>query len=91
MGEHYADFKLIMRSERMLYFLIHCAMLTVNWTEPNKRALDDEKEGFLAHYRQESDLSSWWRDDYNGKIGTNRYTNKVHFMDKFLQMRDAQK
>jgi hypothetical protein len=90
-GKHYADAKLIMRSERMLYFFIHYAMLTVNWTEPIKRKLDDEKEGFLAHYRQESDVDSWWRDDYSGKIGTNGYTNEVHFMDNFLQMQEASK
>jgi hypothetical protein len=74
-----------LRTNAVLF--IHYAMLTVNWTEPKKRALDDKKEGFLAHYHQESDLSSWWRDNYIGKIETNRYTNKVNFMDKISQMR----
>jgi hypothetical protein len=90
-GKHYADDKLIMRSDRMLYFFIHYAVLTVDWTKPNQLALDDTKDGFLAHYRQQSDVNHWWRDDYSGKIGTNNFTNEVHFMDEFLKLRDAGK
>ena len=88
-GIHYADVKMIMRSNRMLYFFIHYAVLTVDWTKPNKLTLNDKTEGLLAHYRQDSDVNSWWRDDYSGKIGTNHYTEKVHFMDTFLTLRDA--
>jgi hypothetical protein len=86
-GKHFAASKLIMRTDRMLYFMIHYAHLTVDWTQPNLHRMDDKTEGLLAHYRQ-SETKKWWRDSYEGPI-KNEFKNEVNFMDHFLETRSS--
>lgn len=86
-GKHFAASKMIMRTDRMLYFMIHYAHLTKDWKEPKTHRMNDKTEGLLAHYRQ-SDRMKWWRDGYTGEI-KNEYNNEVHFMDHFLATRSS--
>lgn len=83
---HYADVKLIMRASRMLYFYIHYPVLTVDGTKPNVYKLNETTEGFLAHYRNENDAGSSWKDTYSGLV-QNKFMNEVHFMDDFIRTR----
>ena len=86
-GKHFAASKIIMRTDRMLYFFIHYAHLTKDWKTPRTRRMDDKTEGLLAHYRQ-SETKAWWRDDYTGKV-KNEFNKEVHFMDHFLETRSS--
>ena len=79
---NYADVKLIVRTETVFYFCIHYAVLT-NWgTKPIGYNLNDQKEGFLAHFRVEDDPEGQNRDTYEGTI-RNDETNRIHYFDKF--------
>lgn len=86
-GKHFAASKIIMRTDRMLYFFIHYAHLTVDWEKPNSHRMNDKSEGLLAHYRQ-SETQRWWRDSYTGKV-KNEFDNEVGFMDHFLETRSS--
>jgi len=77
---HLAGNKLIMRADRMLYFSIHYPVVTMDGTVPRSYTLNNETEGFLAHYRPNPGLA-FWRDDYSGLV-CNNYTKETDFMYK---------
>ena len=77
--QHRSDIKLIMRPDSMFSFFVHYATLTKKWTKPTVYMVNDETEGFLAHYRGGVP---------KGKdIELNKYTNVSHHMDQFLATR----
>lgn len=75
-----------MRASRMLYFFVHYAVVTIGGEKPATYTFDDRNEGFLAHYRNEDNEESSWRDTYSGLV-VNDFTNQVHFMDDYIQKR----
>jgi hypothetical protein len=84
--EHLSDIKLIMRANRMLYFMIHFPVVTVNGTRPKVYNFNDKTEGFLAHYRDRLG-SRYWKATFSGMV-RNNFTNDVTFMDHFLRTRE---
>ena len=77
--------KLIMRADRMLYFYIHYPLITMDGTVPRSSTLNNETQGFLAHYRPNPGVA-FWRDDFSVLVHNN-YTKATHFMNEFFTTR----
>lgn len=80
-GQHYADQKIIMRADRMLYYAVHYPVTTVNWTTPRKYNLNEEKEGLLVHYRKKNEYT-FGADDFEG-IVVSKFNNTWELMDQW--------
>jgi len=84
--ENYASVKLILRTATMFYFCIHYAQLDNDGEEPKEYIINDETEGYLAHYRVQNEPDGQKRDDYTGMIDLDEF-RKVDYFHDFLETR----
>jgi hypothetical protein len=80
---HRSDVKMIMKPSNIMYYAVHYHVATMDLQTPTSYVLDSMNEGYLAHYRAESDPTHWWRDEYRGLV-LNDFHDHVNYMDGYL-------